>query len=108
MHLILKSFKRDIFKKGDISCIPNNMERYLSFTIDNLHFIDSLQFINESLEKLYKNLRLFCAHRSTFPTRKVWNVNKKKVFCYDNWDGPQNADVTNLPPREAYYSRLTE
>ena len=33
------------------------MERYLSFTIDNLRFIDSLQFMNESLEKLCKNLR---------------------------------------------------
>ena len=43
-HLILKNFKRDIFKKSDISCIPNNMERYLSFIIDNLRFIDSLQF----------------------------------------------------------------
>ena len=33
-HLILKSFKREVFKKGNISCIPNNMERYLSFTTD--------------------------------------------------------------------------
>ena len=32
------------------------MERYLSFTIDNLCFVDSLQFTNESLEKLCKNL----------------------------------------------------
>ena len=55
-HLILKSFKRNIFKKGDISCIPNNMKRYLSFSIDNLRFIDFLQFMNESLEKLYTNL----------------------------------------------------
>ena len=109
-HLILKSFKREIFKKGDISCIPNNMERYLSFTIDNLRFIDSLQFMNESLEKLCKNLRRddFVHTLRHSPPDKYDMLIRKGVFCYDYWDGPQKADETNLPPREAFYSRLTE
>ena len=110
-HLILKSFKRDIFKKGDISCIPSNMERYLSFTIDNLRFIDSLKFMNESLEKLCKNLRRedFVHTVRHSPPDKYEMLRRKGVFCYDYWDGLQKADETNfLPPCEAFYSRLTE
>ena len=39
-----------------ISCIPNNKEKYISFTIGNLRFIDSLQFLNASLSTLVNNL----------------------------------------------------
>ena len=109
-HLILKSFKRDIFKKGDISCIPNNMEHYLSFSIDNLRFIDSLQFMNKSLEKLCNNLRRedFMHTVRHSPPDKYEMLIRKGIFCYDYWDGPQKADETSLPPREAFYSHLTE
>ncbi len=109
-HLILKCFKKHIFQKGNITCIPNNMERYLSFTIDNLRFIDSLQFMNESLEKLCNNLRSedFVHTMRHSPINKYALLIRKGVFCYDYWDGPQKASETKLPPREAFYSRLTE
>lgn len=41
---------------GKITCIPNNMEKYMTFSISQLQFIDSLQFMNSSLEKLAANL----------------------------------------------------
>ena len=43
----------------EISCIPNNMERYMTFNVGQLQFIDSLQFqfLNSSLDKLSGNLR---------------------------------------------------
>ena len=86
------------------------MERYLSFTIDILRFIDSLQFMNESLEKLCKNLRPedFVHTVRHSPPDKYEMLIRKGLFCYDYWDGPQKADETSLPPREAFYSRLTE
>ena len=37
----------------EVSRIPNNMEKYVSFSINNL---DSYQFMAESLEKLASNL----------------------------------------------------
>ena len=40
-HLIMKGFRKCIFLVKKIKCIPNNMEKYLSFTIGNLRFIDS-------------------------------------------------------------------
>ena len=37
--------------------IPNGLEKYMSFTINNkLTFIDSFQFLNSSLDSLVKNL----------------------------------------------------
>ena len=62
--------------KGDISCIPNNEENYISFTkqviVDkfvnkelkevnvkrDLRFIDSLRFVASSLGKLSSNLKI--------------------------------------------------
>ena len=69
-HFILKGFRMNFFEKGNISYIPNNMERYLSFSMDNLRFKDSLQFMNASLEKLSSNLSLdkfvnTCVHSSS-------------------------------------------
>ena len=40
-----------------ISVIPNGLEKYTSFTINNkLGFIDSFQFLISSLDSLVKNL----------------------------------------------------
>ena len=40
-----------------ISVIPNGLEKYMAFFLNkNLGFIDSMQFMNSSLDKLVKNL----------------------------------------------------
>ena len=37
--------------------MPNGLEKYMAFTINrNLVFIDSMQFMNSSLDSLVKNL----------------------------------------------------
>ena len=53
-HLIMQEIGK--FNK-DINVIPNNMEKYMAFMIDrNLIFIDSFQFMNQSLSYLTNNL----------------------------------------------------
>ena len=40
-----------------IDVIPNGLEKYVAFVINrNLVFIDSMQFMNSSLDSLVKNL----------------------------------------------------
>ena len=40
-----------------IDVIPSRLEKYMAFILNrNLAFIDSMEFINSSLEKLVKNL----------------------------------------------------
>jgi hypothetical protein len=43
-HLIIKEAYRLV--KGDISVIPNSSEKFMSFKIGNLRFIDSFQFFS--------------------------------------------------------------
>ena len=54
IHLIMQ----EIGKCGvKISVMPNGLEKYIAFTINkNLVFIDSMQFMNSSLDALVKNL----------------------------------------------------
>ena len=40
-----------------IDVMPNGLEKYMAFIVNkNLVFIDSMKFMNSSLEKLLKNL----------------------------------------------------
>ena len=43
-HLIVKALKSEF---GEVRVIPQNMENYLSITVDRLKFIDSLQFTSQ-------------------------------------------------------------
>ena len=53
-HLITKKINKFDVK---VSVIPNGLEKYMAFTINkNLVFIDSMQFMNSSLDSLVKNL----------------------------------------------------
>ena len=52
-YLILSAVK---LQHGNISVIPNNTEKYTSFTIGDVTFIDSMQFMISPMEKLSKNL----------------------------------------------------
>ena len=67
-HLIMQQIgkiakdKSYVDKNGErknlkINAIPNNMERYMTFTLgNNLTFIDNFQFMSSSLDKLVSNL----------------------------------------------------
>ena len=53
-HLIFDELNKFDVK---IEVIPNRLEKYMTFFLNkNLVFIDSMQFMNSSLEKLVKNL----------------------------------------------------
>lgn len=54
-HLIIKNaFKimQDMDAKTKISAIPNSYEKFMSIGIGDIKFIDSMQFMASSLEKL--------------------------------------------------------
>ena len=52
-HLIFKELNKFDCR---VSVIPNGLEKYMSFSLDNLVFIDNILFMNSSLDKLVKNL----------------------------------------------------
>ena len=52
-HFLINAAKKD---HGKISIVPTNMERFLSFSIGRMQFLDSYQFAPEPLEKLANTL----------------------------------------------------
>ena len=66
-HLIFKELIKFNVK---ISVIPNGSEKYMAFTLNrNLVFIDSMQFMNCSLDSLIKNLGIKILN--IYPKNKV-------------------------------------
>ena len=104
-HLIMQAIGRT--NTEDISCIPYNMEKYLSFTYKNLLFLDSMQFMNSSLEKLAKNLTDYPYVKQEFGD-KCGLITRKGVYPYDYLDSFDKFDEPRLPPQGAFYSFLKE
>ena len=73
----------------DINVIPNNMEKYMAFMINrNLIFIDSFQFMNQSLSNLANNLPKdgFYHTKKEFGTENLELITRKGVYPYDYMD----------------------
>ena len=112
--------------EGDISCIPNNEENYISFTKQvifdkfvnkegrkvnvkcELRFIDSLRFMASSLDKLSSNLKIdqFLNLKKYHSGNQLILLLRKSVYPYDYVDCMKKLDETSLLPKEAFYSKL--
>ena len=85
------------------------MERYTSFSIGRVQFIDSFQFTMQSLEKLVKTLDDDdCRHtRKAFKNEEEFHLMRRKgVFPYDFFDSVEILTSPELPSREAFYNTL--
>ena len=116
---------------GLINCIPNNEEKYISFTKDievdrfmekdektgedkevivkrEIRFIDSFKFMASSLDKLTANLdeaSFQCVNRF-FHGQSVDLVRRKGVYPYDYVDSIKKLSETKLTPQEQFYSEI--
>ena len=124
-HLFIKNLG---FTAGNIDCIPNNEEKYISFTknieVDTytnekgetkpkyhkIRFIDSFKFMAASLDSLVNNLPedAFNNLKKNYTGDKLSLVKRKGVYPYEYMDSLERFKETKLPPKEAFYSRLTE
>ena len=116
-HLFIKELG---FSEGNIDCIPNNEEKYISFTkriqvgsytnkkgeIKPLHhqirFIDSCKFMAASLDSLVNNLPKDAFNN----VKREYKVKNLELLTYDYMDTPEKLKETELPPKEAFYSKL--
>jgi hypothetical protein len=116
-HHIFRHFSKSIAAKYDkkgrasyrsVKIIALNLERYISFEIQHLRFIDSCQFLNAKLEKLVNNL----PRDSLRHTKRHMGDNEllfaKGIFPYEWFDSFGKFDCTELPPKDAFYSKLDE
>ena len=107
-HLIGKALKSEF---GEVRAIPQNMEKYLSITVDKLKFIDSLQFTSQSLDSLVKILEVdeFKYAREAFPiVHECELIKRKGVYPYDYMDSFTRFDESRLPSQDAFFSELSD
>ena len=93
-----------------INVIPNGLEKYMSFTINNkLSFIDSFQFLSSSLGSLVKKLSKddFKYLGQEFDNNVLDLVKQKEFYPYENMSDFEKFKE-ELPSKEKFYSSLAD
>ena len=126
-HLFIRNLG---VEKGDIRCIPQNEEKYISFTKEitvdtfvdengekkevkrELRFIDSFKFMATSLDKLVTNLassskEKFKNTRKFFIGEQFELMLRKGVYPYEYMDSLDRLNETELPPKDKFFSKLS-
>ena len=115
--------------KKEVKCVANNMEKYITISVDGLRFIDSLNFMQGSLdslvevivegveeatsklkdreqqykEKIKEELKI---------TSTISNgsdlLYKKAIYPYEYMDSFEKFSETSLPKKEDFYSKLND
>ena len=89
------------------NCIANNMEKYITFSVGGLRFIDSLSFLHQSLNSPVsvtpKELLKFA---STISKGRDL-LYKKGIYPYEYMDSCERFTETRLPDKENFYSKLS-
>lgn len=118
-HFIIKQCAN---LKQQIDIITNSSEKYLSFTIGKLRFIDSFAFMSSSLEKLVNNLgdinnfKLLRKEFNFFKNDdhnlnnviKLMYLKQKGVYPYDYMDDFKRFEESNLPSKLHFYSKMNK
>ena len=104
-HLFMQAMAR---VQGEIKVIPTNTEKYISFSLGNLRFIDSLNFMQSSLDKLVKGSDEFAImQKIVSEENKRQILQKKGIYPYEYTDSFERFDEKQLPEKEKFYSSLS-
>ena len=99
-------------KQMDINVIPNNMEKYMAFMLGkHLVFIDSVQFISLSLDKLVSNLpndAFKYTSEEIKNAKKLKLIKQKGIYPYDYMDSFDRFIEKKLPNNHDFYSILND
>ena len=115
-HLIMQAISKIQETNEDedylkLSCIPNNTEKYISFNLGNLRFIDSVQFLLTSLDRLVAANRpeTFQITAQYEPDEKKRNLLMRKgIYPYEYMDSWNRFNETNLPLKERFFNKLSD
>ena len=125
-HLFIKKLGSSN-KKETIECIPNNEEKYITFTKNiivgqytnkkgedkdktfKIVFKDSLKFMSSSQEALVNNLPKngFKNISKNYTPEQVELIKQKGFYPYEYMDSTEKFNDTKPPPQEVFYSKLS-
>lgn len=145
-HLFINSLYKYGQTERDVSCIPNNEERYISFSkvikvgeafskkdkcmkpvMYEIRFLDTIAFMNSSIESLVNNLRKgvsdvntmtnafpnSCKHFTDYVNyipvldyNKISLMTTKGIYPYDYITSFDKMNDSKLPDKRYFYSKL--
>ena len=125
-HLFIKKLGSSN-EKENIKCIPNNEEKYITFTKTiitgqytnkkgeeknktfDIVFKDSFRFMRSSIEALVNNLPKngFKNISKYYTPEQLELIKQKGFYPYEYMDTEEKFNDTKLPPQEAFYSKLS-
>src|SRR5438132_8036111 len=111
-HLVCESVGQSV-NAHQIKVIAETFERYKSMKVGQLKYIDSLQFMNNSLANLTKNLNgehpITTKHftKLGYSLDQIALVSRKGVYPYDYIDSLNRFSETELPPFYEFHSILS-
>ena len=126
-HLFIKKIGCSINEKENIKCIPNNEEKYITFTKTiitgqytnkkgevkdksfDIVFKDSLKLMSSSLGALVNNLPkdAFINLNKYYTPEEAELIKQKGFYPYEYMDSEEKFNDTKIPPRKAFYSKLS-
>ena len=116
LHLVIRELCQNV-EPSSIRIIPKTMEKYTSLMTEKFFFVDSVQHLNSSLDKLVNNLKKDGSD-ALEPVKKFVNTNyggdvrlfnlltSKLPYPYTFMDSPERFKE-ELPPIEAFFNDLT-
>ena len=121
-HLFVK---RLADTKGKVDCIPHNEEKYITLNKDmvvdtiekddkevniysRLRFVDTMNFMGTSLEKLVNNMeKLMFKHTTKYFSGEYLDLMLQKgIYPYEYMSDTKKLRETQLPPKESFSSSL--
>ena len=110
IYLVFQIMKKTTFLSRSRSSLTNLLIRKESGKCKReLRFIDILRFMASCVDKLSSNLKIdqFVNLKKYYSGNQLSLLLRKGVYPYDYVDCMKKWDDISLPPKEAFYSKLT-
>ena len=92
----------------EVKCVANNMKKYITFSVGGLRFIDSLNFLQGSLDSLVKVTPKSELKITSTISNGSDLLYKKGIYPYEYMDSFEKFSETSLPKKEDFYSKLND
>ena len=92
----------------EVKCVANNMEKYITISVDGLRFINSLNFLQGSLDSLVKATPKEAIKITSTISNGSDLLYKKRIYPYEYMDSFEKFSETSLPKKESFYSKLND
>ena len=92
-----------------LNAIPNELGKYMTFFLDKkLVFVDSMQFMNSSLDKLVKKLsdEDFKYWVKEFGSKNFELLKQKGAYLYEYMNSLERSEEKELSNKECFFSSI--